>query len=357
VKEAFEHITVLQKEAVEAILPAHPTEWPHLESSQPLVIVDCTLGGAGHAVTAVETLSRSGFGKEGRPLILVGVDRDPMALQVSKERMDPYLSALPHFQFHAVEANFSDLASHLTMRLGIQEVHGLYADFGVSSPQLDKAERGFSFLRDGPLDMRMNQTEGDTAKDLLEKLSEKELMTLFFEFGEEPRSRKLAQAICKDRAEGKLPAETTLAFADYVSRILGYPKGKTHSATRIFQALRIAVNEELSSIKALLDSVPMLLANSGKAAFITFHSLEDRLVKQTMRKWENGGQEKEDLHDRSLFMLPLQITPWGKETPRGGITPSENEQRTNSRSRSARLRVFQFGERLVRQGSYKETNE
>ena len=201
-------------------------------------------------------------------------------------------------------------------------MHGFYADFGVSSPQLDNHERGFSFLKSGPLDMRMDTENHLTAAQILKTYSEEDLTKIFFEYGEEPKSRILARAIIYDRKANKPPIEDTLTFAEYVKKILKYGYSRTHPATRIFQALRIEVNRELDAIQALLSLIPKIMHHHSKAGFISFHSLEDRLVKRSMRLW--------------------QMQELGLEMPRGGITPSEEELKQNIRARSARLRIFDF---------------
>lgn len=288
---SFAHITVLRDEVVSAIDPRSGG-----------VYLDCTLGGGGHSE---QVLERSG--PEG---MLIGIDRDPIAREAAGVRLARFGSRV-----RIVEARMSEARSVLDS-LGITAVDGVIADLGVSSPQLDEAARGMSFRSEGPLDMRMDPTRGQTALELIESLDERELADVIYEYGEERASRPIARSILRALGEGKLTSTTELARAVY--RVLGPPRrgGGADPATRTFQALRIAVNEELSELDALLEAIPSLLVEGGIAAIISFHSLEDRKV-----KWAFRGDER---------IEPLTKKP---------IEASEQEQRDNPRSRSAKLRV------------------
>ncbi len=325
----FVHDTVLRQETVASLLPS--VELIQTLGKNPLVWVDCTLGGAGHTIAYLECLRENGF--QG-PVRIVGIDRDPHALAVAKERVQENIKDVSNIEFQLIASTFSE--GILQIENGT--VHALCADFGVSSPQIDIAERGFSLRHNGPLDMRMNPTHGETAKQLLENFSEKDLARIFHSYGEEPRARKLAQAIVSDRSRNKVPLDSTHEFAKYCERVLGYHGSRTSPATRIFQALRIAVNDELGEIERLLDRVPHVVVPLGKAAFISFHSLEDRMVKVAMRLWERGG-----IVDDQTPIFPHMVPPtWGRETPRGGVTPTPEELLRNSRAHSSRLRIFCF---------------
>lgn len=287
----FAHITVLRDEVVRAIEPRSGG-----------VYLDCTLGGGGHSEQVLERSAPDGM--------LIGIDRDPVAREAAGRRLERFGARV-----RIVEARMSEARSVLDS-LGISAVDGVIADLGVSSPQLDEAARGMSFRNEGPLDMRMDPTRGQTALELIESLDEHELADVIYEYGEERASRPIARSILRALGEGKLTNTTELARAVY--RVLGPPRrgGGADPATRTFQALRIAVNEELSELDALLEAIPSLLVDGGVAAIISFHSLEDRKV-----KWAFRGDER---------IEPLTKKP---------IEASEQEQRDNPRSRSAKLRV------------------
>lgn len=313
--ENFNHISVLLEETISGILPSERLI-QNLKASgvTEINIVDATIGGAGHASRLVQKFHEEKL-YEGFTLNLIGIDQDTLAIETSRKRLDLLKEKYPRFNYQLIHSNFEEL------RIS-EKLHGLYADFGVSSPQIDTDERGFSFLHAGPLDMRMNIENSLTAEKILQTYSEEELTAIFFEYGEEPKSRIMARAIIHDRKLSKLPIQDTVTFAEYVKKILKYGYSRTHPATRVFQALRIEVNGELTAIQTLLNVVSKFMHENAKAGFISFHSLEDRLVKKSMRLWQEQGL--------------------GKETPRGGITPSENELKQNTRARSARLRIFDF---------------
>jgi 16S rRNA (cytosine1402-N4)-methyltransferase len=257
-------------------------------------VVDMTLGAGGHA----EALLVAGVGR------LVGVDRDPSALAIAGERLAPFGD-----RFRPVRARFSEIGEDEVDG----PVDGVLYDLGVSSMQLDRAVRGFSYREDGPLDMRMGD-EGPTAADLVNGLPEKELADLIFRFGQEPRSRRIAASIVRARARGRI--ETTDQLTRVVVSAVGRRPGGPHPARRTFQALRIAVNRELEELAASLPQAVDLLAPGGRVVVIAYHSLEDRVVKQTFR-----GHD----HLAVLTKKPLQ--------------PTEDEIRANPRARSAKLRA------------------
>ncbi|MFN8472035.1 MAG: 16S rRNA (cytosine(1402)-N(4))-methyltransferase RsmH [Anaerolineae bacterium] len=282
--------------------------------------IDGTIGAGGHALAILEA-----SGPDGR---LLGLDQDPQALQIAAAR-------LPQNQVVLVNANFRDLQSVATER-GFTEVDGILLDLGVSSLQFDTAERGFAFLYDAPLDMRMNPATPVTAADLVNDLPEGELADLIYEYGEEPASRRIARAIVAAR-----PIETTGQLAKVVARAAGKPgHWRIHPATRTFQALRIAVNDELGALTAVLPQAVSLLAAGGRLAVISFHSLEDRIVKTFFRD-----------EARDCICPPQQpvCTCGHKATlriiTRKPVQAEEAEVRQNSRARSAKLRV---AERLAR---------
>jgi 16S rRNA (cytosine1402-N4)-methyltransferase len=269
------------------------------------VVVDATLGYAGHASEIARRL-----GPEGK---LIGFDRDPEALELAKQRLnalrDELGTEMPEVVLHDVE--FSRAGEVLAG----QKFDGLLADFGVSSMQFDQAHRGFSFQADGNLDMRMNPREGATAEQVVNQAGEKELADLIYEFGEERRSRRIARAIVRAR-----PVTTTAQLAKVVAGALGAMKGeRIHPATRTFQALRIYVNAELSEIDALLRLAPEMLRPGGRLVTISFHSLEDRRVKDALREGARQGIYE------VLTRKPL--TAEAEETDR------------NPRARSAKLRT------------------
>ena len=269
------------------------------------VVVDATLGNAGHASEIARRL-----GPEGT---LIGFDRDPQAMELAKQRLEALREELgaemPRVVLHDVE--FSQAGEMLAG----EKVDGLLADFGVSSMQFDEAHRGFSFQAEGNLDMRMNPREGVTAEQVVNQAGEKELADLIYEFGEERRSRRIARAIVRAR-----PVTTTVQLARVVAGALGAMKSeRIHPATRTFQALRIYVNAELSEIDALLRLAPEVLKPGGRLVAISFHSLEDRRVKDALREGARQGIYE------VLTRKPL--TAEAEETDR------------NPRARSAKLRA------------------
>ncbi|MEM9597532.1 MAG: 16S rRNA (cytosine(1402)-N(4))-methyltransferase RsmH [Acidobacteriota bacterium] len=293
--------------------------------------MDCTVGLGGHAAALLERLPAAR---------LVAVDRDPEALELAKARLRPFGGRVEWIQ-----SRFGEVETRIAER-GIGPIRGILADLGVSSMQLDRAERGFSFLREGPLDMRMegaSEGEGDgpeagrlTAKDIVNDYPEAELAKIFKEFGEERYARRLARSIVEARVE--TPFETTSDLAQLVEE--KRPRGPRprsgrrplHPATQVFQALRIEVNRELHELRQLLDQAVRLLDQDGRLVVISYHSLEDRLVKHTLRDLATG--EKEPVTGR-----PRAETQVIEVLTKKPVRPSDQELAANPRARSARLRA------------------
>jgi 16S rRNA (cytosine1402-N4)-methyltransferase len=269
--------------------------------------VDCTLGMAGHSAEVARLLGPTGH--------LIGFDRDPEALELAKANLDRVCEELAGEapKVTLIGEAFSTAAEHLAPA----SVDGILADFGVSSLQLDEARRGFSFQADGPLDMRMDTRSGLTAAQVVNEENERELANLIYEYGEERRSRRIARAIVRGR-----PLTTTGELARIVAAAAPAMKSdRIHPATRTFQALRIYVNRELHEISALMDAAPKLLKKDGRLVVISFHSLEDRIVKDSLREGARQGT-------------------WEILTKKPA-TATEEEMDRNPRSRSAKLRAGQ----------------
>ncbi len=304
------HISVLLHETVDVVLSGRDTG----------IYVDATFGRGGHTKLLLSKLDQNAR--------VYAFDKDPQALEVAAqlEQEDP--------RFKIIHASFADLQSELA-NIGITEVDGIMADLGVSSPQLDQAERGFSFMQNGPLDMRMDNSKGPTAAEWLLEIEEEKLANIIYQYGEERYSRRIAKAI---KQAGELT--TTAQLAELVKT--AHPKWEKHKhpATRTFQAIRIAINKELEDIEIFLPQAVELLKPKGQLAVISFHSLEDRLIKQFIQK------ESTLAEDTGWGMPQAQIdTRRLKKVSR--IRASEAEVKANPRSRSAWLRV---AERLEKKG-------
>jgi|CZKU01.1.fsa_nt_gi 16S rRNA (cytosine1402-N4)-methyltransferase len=284
----FEHATVMRDEIVRAIAPRAGG-----------VYVDVTFGGGGHTIALLEVEPRAR---------IVAFDRDPVAIEAARERLAPVADRVT-----LVQAPFSAVREQLDL-LGIGRVDGLVADLGVSSPQLDDPERGMSFRREGPIDMRMDRESGETALELIDRLSDDELANVIYEYGDERRSRRIARSIKKALLAHEL--HTTLDLRRAIVRAVGPVRvGGIDPATRSFQAIRIAVNGELDQLAALLASLPEVVDDGGHAAILSFQSLEDRLVKRA-----------------------FAVEPWRPTTKKPQV-PTDEECAMNSRARSAKLRV------------------
>lgn len=278
-----------------------------LVSERPITILDCSVGYGGHAELL---LTSSPAGTK-----VIGLDRDAQAIEYSRQR-------LIRFGDHVVlrQGNHRDLKRYLA-DVGVSTVDGVLFDFGVSSPQLNDTTRGFSFQLDGPLDMRMDQSTGTTAADLVNSGEEHELADIIFQYGEERYARRIARAIVQERQRHRI--ETTGQLVSVVVRSVpaAHRHGRIHCATRTFQALRIAINEELESLEPSLRDAVEVLSGGGKICAISFHSLEDRAVKHTFKS------------------LAQQIEPKLALLTKKPILPSREECESNPRSRSAKLRV------------------
>jgi 16S rRNA (cytosine1402-N4)-methyltransferase len=277
--------------------------------------VDGTLGAGGHARGILEASAPDGQ--------LLGLDVDPQALALAHKTLAPYEGRI-----HLAQASYTSLSTQLA-QLRWDAVDGILLDLGASSIQFDTSERGFSFLHDGPLDMRFGPNVSQTAADLVNKYSERELADLLYQYGEERESRKIARAIVKAR-----PLRTTRELVAVIESVSPRRGDRLHPATRTFQALRIAVNEELDSIKAVLPQAVAVLKPGGRFAVIAFHSLEDRLVKDLFRE-----QSKDLVNPPYERIYEVERKATLKEVNRKPITPSEDEINNNPRARSAKLRI------------------
>ena len=280
--------------------------------------IDGTLGGGGHAQAVLERI-----GKGGR---LLGIDRDAEALARAADRLKAWIPACVFEQ-----GDFADMSA-IARRHDMDRVDGILLDLGMSSNQVDDPARGFSFTHDGPLDMRMNLSQSLTAADLVNTAAEEELANLLWRLGEESASRRIARLLVDERR--REPIRTTGRLAELVARAKGGPRGRIHPATRTFQALRMAVNHELESLEAGLEAAIGLLGRGGRLAVISFHSLEDRIVKHRLSahvgRWESlpqGGRE---------WQGERPALGWVMKKP---ATASDEELEDNPRARSAKLRV------------------
>jgi 16S rRNA (cytosine1402-N4)-methyltransferase len=313
------HRSVLAKEAVEL-----------LSVKRGGVYVDATVGNGGHA----ELILRAA-GPEGR---LIGIDRDEEALRRAEERLRQWTD-----QCIFVHQNFAQL-TNVANRYAALGVDGIIIDLGVSSEQLESAERGFSFLREGPLDMRMDRSCGETAADLVNNLEEDDLREIISRFGEERNARRIARAVVKSRVCE--PIRTTTRLAGIVMAVNGGKRTRIHPATRTFQALRIAVNGEMDALREGLEAGLEALRIGGKLAAITFHSLEDRIVK-TFFKEHAGSWESQQAGGR----LWRGKEPAVALVTRKPVKPSRAEVEVNRRSRTAKLRVAEKIEGRTRPGT------
>lgn len=308
--DARQHTPVLLEETVSALVQRPGGTY-----------VDCTAGAGGHSAAILEAA-----GPDAR---LLAIDRDPSALALAAERLAPYG---PRATLR--RATFSTVAD-VVRELALPPLRGILMDIGVSSMQLDRPERGFSFQADAPLDMRMDPDAPVTAASLLAELDEPALADILRRYGEEPQSRRIAHAIADARRKDALPA-TTLALADLVERAKGGRRGRLHPATQTFQALRIAVNRELDELETALPAAFSLLEPGGRLAVITFHSLEDRIAKNFMAAHE-GRMESLMAGGARWSGIP----PRGRRVTRHPVVASETETLANPRARSAKLRVLE----------------
>ena len=307
----FQHTTVLLRETVDG-LAIKPNG----------IYVDCTLGGAGHSEYLLSQLNADGH--------LYAFDQDQKAINNAKVRLDEYVEKK---QVTFVKANFRELKTELNF-LGVTKVDGILYDLGVSSPQLDEAERGFSYHQDAPLDMRMDQDAPLSAYQVVNDYSYHELVKIFFRYGEEKFSKQIARLIERKRAEK--PIETTGELVDVIKEAIPAPARRKggHPAKRVFQAIRIAVNDELGAIESSLEQAIDILDLEGRVSVITFHSLEDRIVKTMFKEFSTP----KDMPP-GLPMVPEEFQPILKLVNRKPIIPSDEELQENNRARSAKLRI------------------
>lgn len=304
----FHHVSVLLQECLDG-----------LNIKPEGIYVDGTLGGGGHSGRIARQLTT------GR---LIGIDRDPVALQAAGRRLEPYKDRVT-----LVHSNFCDMAQVLR-DLEIPGVDGILLDLGVSSPQLDDSQRGFSYMADAPLDMRMNSGDSLSAHEVVNTWPQEELKRILYTYGEERYAPQIASAICRRRAEK--PIETTLELVDIIRSAMppAALREKQHPAKRSFQAIRIAVNDELGAVEKIMKDAVELLNPGGRLAIITFHSLEDRIVKTGMNDAARGCT-----CPPSFPVCVCGKKPKVKIISRKPITATEEELEANPRSRSAKLRV------------------
>jgi len=298
------HIPVLVQETIEALAVQAGGRY-----------IDCTLGAGGHASAILEQSAPGGQ--------LLGIDTDPEAIKEAKARLEPYSNSVL-----LVNENFANLEA-VCIKYDFFPVHGILFDLGLSSLQLGSHERGFSFQQDAPLDMRFNPGQDVTAADIINTLSEAELTQLIKTYGEESHSNRIAHAVVQER-----PIKTTLHLVRTIEKALGEKRGKLHPATKTFQALRIAVNHELEHLEVALRQAVNLLGFEGRLVVISYHSLEDRIVKQFMQRESKDCICPPNVptcvcgHKSRLRLINKRV-----------ITPSQEERRLNPRCRSAKLRV------------------
>jgi len=276
-------------------------DYLNLQSGQ--IILDCTVGGGGHASGILDKIKPDGF--------LIGIDKDMEILQTAKQSLSKTTG-----KFKLYHADYSDI-DEVLRQAEVDKVNGVLLDLGVSSLQFDQADRGFSFAKEAPLDMRMDRSRGITAQNLIRRLSETELAELLWKYGEERWSRRIARAILKEKKGAGITS--TRQLAAIVERVVPRGKSKIHPATRVFQALRIAVNKELDNLEIFLDKIYNYMAVGARIVIISFHSLEDRIVKS-----------------KFIAMAKKNIFRVLTKKP---ITPHESEIGENIRSRSAKLRA------------------
>lgn len=306
----FKHKSVLLNECIE-----------NLNIKPSGIYVDGTLGGGGHSYEILKRLDSKGK--------LIGIDRDRDALFAAKEKLKEFSNL---YTVHDNHANILNILKYLE----ISGVDGILLDLGVSSYQLDEADRGFSYMHDAKLDMRMNREDSLSAYEVVNKYSEDELAKIFFDYGEERYSKSIAKKICEKRKEKNI--ETTLELVDIIKSAMPAKalNEKQHPAKRVFQAIRIEVNEELTKLKqAVIDAI-MSLNDGGRLTIITFHSLEDKIVKHTYEEMEGRCT-----CPKSLPVCVCNFKSYGKIVNKKPIVSNKNELEENARARSAKLRVFE----------------
>lgn len=306
----FKHDTVLLHETVDM-----------LDIKPDGIYVDATLGGAGHSEYLLSKLNKKGH--------LYAFDQDQTAIDYAKLRLEPYAGSVTF-----VKSNFRFMKEALA-NYNINEVDGILYDLGVSSPQLDVRERGFSYHQDAELDMRMDQTQSLTAKEIVNEWRYEELVRIFFQYGEEKFSKQIAREI--ERRRALAPIETTGELVDIIKTAIPAPARRKggHPGKRIFQAIRIAVNDELDAVSESVERALTLLSSKGRISVITFHSLEDRIIKQLFKQKTTARETP-----RGLPVVPEEYQPDFDLITRKPILPSSEEMEINNRARSAKLRVI-----------------
>jgi len=300
----FDHIPVLYRQTIDFLRPASGGQY-----------IDGTFGAGGHTLGILQ--ASAPYGK------VLAFDKDPEAITFAMARMSGYEERIT-----AVNASYADMET-IAPAHGFEKVDGVLLDLGLSSRQLDDAERGFSFMREGPLDMRFDPTQGETAADLINNLPEDELANIIWRYGEERRSRKMARLIVANR-----PITTTRQLAELIANNMGSRRRRIHPATLLFQALRIAVNHELDAVEQGVPAAINLLKPGGRIAVISFHSLEDRFVKRLFRRLT-----LDCICPPEQIVCTCDTEPVLKLVTRKPVQANEQEIVENSRSRSARLRV------------------
>ncbi len=300
------HLPVLYHQIILALNPESPGRY-----------VDATVGAGGHARGILEASSPEGN--------LLGFDLDPQALEIASQRLSAYL-----YRLTLLHASYTTLEVQMA-KLGWKDVQGIVIDLGVSSMQIDTPDKGFSFLKDGPLDMRFNPEQKVTAAELVNSMDENNLADLIFKFGEEPQARRISKEICRTR-----PHTTTQELASVIQNVLGKHSGRIHPATLTFQALRIAVNQELEGLQIFLPQAVAALSPGARLAVISFHSLEDRIVKQFFRR-----ESRDCLCPSSQPVCTCEHRASIREINRRPMMADQDEINRNPRARSARLRVIE----------------
>lgn len=310
----FKHKSVLLNECIEG-----------LNIKKEGIYVDGTLGGGGHSYEILRKLSPNGR--------LIGIDRDKDALNAASKKLNEFNN------FTTVHDNHANILEILK-NLGIQGVDGILLDLGVSSYQLDEASRGFSYMNDAPLDMRMNREDKISAYEVVNNYSEEKLSRIFFDYGEERYSKSIAKKICKVREENKI--STTLELVEVIKSAMPSSalNEKQHPAKRVFQAIRIEVNEELTKLKQAVEDSINALNNGGRLAIITFHSLEDKIVKHTYEDMQGRCTCPKDFP-----VCVCNYISYGRIVNKKPIISNEEELKENPRARSAKLRIF---ERIIK---------
>lgn len=306
----FKHKSILLKECIE-----------NLNIKKDGIYVDGTLGGGGHTHSILKTLDDTG--------LAIGIDRDEDAIKAATNRLKEFSN------FKTVHDNNSNILKILE-KLNIDKIDGMLLDLGVSSYQLDEAGRGFSYMHDAKLDMRMNQEDKFSAYDVVNNYSEEKLISIFKEYGEERYSKNIAKKICEKRKEKNI--ETTFELVDIIKSAMPSKalNEKQHPAKRVFQAIRIEVNEELTRLKKTIEDIVSVLNKKGRLVIITFHSLEDKIVKHTFEELEGRCTCPKDFP-----VCVCNYKSYGKIITKKPIVSNDEELNENPRARSAKLRVFE----------------